>query len=62
MVESISTLKGAQCSHGDICILRFIVAILNCTFPLLFRVNRSSDLWLKIRVCFSEIVPMERAL
>ena len=46
---------------GGICILRFIIVVLNCTFPLLFRINRSSDSLLKIGFVL-EIVPMEWAL
>lgn len=64
MVEKIIPLKGAQCSHGGICILRFSIGVPNCTFPLLLRINRISDLLLKIRFVVEnqEIIVMERAI
>lgn len=54
-------LKGARCSHGGMCILMFIVAIFNCAFLLLLRINKNSDLLLKIGFVL-EIVPVEWAL
>lgn len=54
-------MKGEECSCGGICVLRFIVAIRNCAFPLLLRINRSSDLLLKIGFVL-EIVLVEWAL
>lgn len=61
MVEKIIPLKGTQCSHGGICILRFIIGILKCAFPLLLRINKISDLLLKIGFVL-EIVVVEWAI